>query len=45
MNNGVEEIDGDESEDRLERVAAIDVAKAQAMSARGTPHPSGSGRR
>jgi hypothetical protein len=41
----VEEIEADEHEERLERVAAIDVAKASAKVCIRVPHPSIKGRR
>ena len=45
MGTKVEQVDADESEERLERAAAIDVAKASGMVCTRTPGPSGSGRR
>ena len=45
MTRQVEELEADESEDRLERVAAVDVAKASGKVCTRTPHLSGSGRR
>ena len=45
MTRQVEELEADEAEDRLERVAAVDVAKASGKFCTRTPHLSGSGRR
>ncbi len=45
MDNHVEEIDEQEDEQRLERVAAIDVAKATGMVCVRVPHRSVPGRR
>ena len=45
MNQGVEEIDPEEEEERLERVAAIDVAKASGKVCTRVPHPSVPNRR
>ena len=45
MDHDVEEIDGEEHEERLERVSAIDVAKASGKVCVRVPHPSIPGRR
>jgi len=45
MNQGVEEIDPEEEEERLERVGAIDVAKASGKVCTRVPHPSVPNRR
>jgi transposase len=45
MDHDVEEIDGEEHEERLERVGAIDVAKASGKVCLRVPHPSIPGRR
>lgn len=45
MDHDVEEIDGEEHEERLERVGAIDVAKASGKVCVRVPHPSIPGRR
>jgi transposase len=45
MPRDVEEFDADEHEERLERIAAIDVAKASAKVCIRVPHPSLEGRR
>ncbi|HYA45526.1 MAG TPA: transposase [Acidimicrobiales bacterium] len=45
MDEELEELYADEAEDRLERVAAIDVAKASGTVCTRIPSPTGSGRR
>jgi transposase len=45
LDKGIQEIDEHEDEGRLERVAAIDVAKATGMVCVRLPHPSVAGRR
>ena len=45
MQHTIEEFDTDEQEERLERVAAIDVAKATGMVCTRLPHPTTEGRR
>ena len=45
MDHDVEEIDGEEHEERLERVGAIDVAKASGKVCVRVPHPMIPGRR
>ena len=45
MQHTIEEFDTEEQEERLERVAAIDVAKATGMVCTRLPHPTAEGRR
>ena len=45
MEHTIEEFDTEEQEERLERVAAIDVAKATGMVCTRLPHPTAEGRR